>query len=122
MRSGRSSPWMNSRSGRLGSVGWLRRERLSFDSGRGGFKSGMGCGEACDWDPVGRTGDVIEADLVTEFHGARLTTMLTADSDLQVWTDAPTGCYGKSNQLANAVPVENLERIVGKYTTIYIIG
>ena len=48
--------------------------------------------------------------------------MLTADPDLQFRTDASTGRYGKSNQLANAVPIEHLERIVGKYTTIYVIG
>ena len=47
--------------------------------------------------------------------------MFTADSDLEIRTDTPTGRYGKSNQLANAVPVEDLERIVGKYTTVYVI-
>ena len=48
--------------------------------------------------------------------------MLTADADLEMRADAPTGRYGKSNQLANPVPVKNLERIVGKYTTFYVIG
>jgi len=47
--------------------------------------------------------------------------MLTADPNLQPGTDAPTGRYGKSNQLANSVPIEHLERIVRKYTTIYVI-
>ena len=48
--------------------------------------------------------------------------MLTADPDLQTGTYAPTGRYGKSNQLANSIPIKHLERIVGKYTTIYVIG
>ena len=47
--------------------------------------------------------------------------MLTADPDLEIGTNAPTGRYGKSNQLANPVPIEHLERIVWKYTTIYVI-
>ena len=59
---------------------------------------------------------------MTELHGPRFTAMLPADSDLQFWTDGPTGRYGKSNQLANPVSVEDLKRIVGKYTTIYVIG
>lgn len=48
--------------------------------------------------------------------------MFTADAHLELRADAPTGRYGKSNQLADTVPVQNLERIVGKYTTFYIIG
>jgi len=47
--------------------------------------------------------------------------MLTADTDLQFRTDAPTGRYGKSNQLANSIPIKDLEWIVGKYTTIDIV-
>ena len=82
----------------------------------------MGGGEAGDWDAVGRAGDVVEADRVAELHGARLAAMLPADAHLQLRADAPTGRYGKSNQLANPVPVKHLERIVGKYTTIYVIG
>jgi hypothetical protein len=31
--------------------------------------------------------------------------MFTADTDLQLWADAPTGRYGKSNQLANSILV-----------------
>jgi hypothetical protein len=59
---------------------------------------------------------------MAELHGARFAAMLTADPDLQPGTNAPTGRYGKSNQLANPVPIEHLERIVGKYTTIYVSG
>ena len=58
---------------------------------------------------------------MTELHGPRFTAVFTADSDLEIRTDAPTGRYGKSNQLADSVPVEDLERIVGKYTTIHVI-
>jgi hypothetical protein len=48
--------------------------------------------------------------------------MFPADTDLQLRADAPTGRYGKSNQLANSILIKHLERIVGKYTTIYVIG
>ena len=48
--------------------------------------------------------------------------MLPTDAHLEIGADAATGSYGKSNQLADTVPVEDLERIVGKYTTFYIIG
>ena len=58
---------------------------------------------------------------MAEFHRARFAAMFTANTDFQLRTDAPTGGYGKSNQLANPIPIENLEWIVGKYTTIYVI-
>ena len=59
---------------------------------------------------------------MTELYGAWFTAMFTADAHLDIRADAPTGSYGKSNQLANTIPVEDLEWIVGKYTTIYVIG
>src|SRR6185437_3175393 len=119
MRSGRSS-LMNGSGGSWGSAGWLCRVRL----GRGlvGFESGMGCCEAGDWNAVGRAGDVIEADRMAEFHGARLATVLTTDTDLELRTDLATGRYGESNQFSNPVLVQDLERIVGKYTTIHVVG
>jgi hypothetical protein len=58
---------------------------------------------------------------MAELHGARLTAMFTADPDLEVRSYAPTGRYGKSNQLANSIPIKHLERIVGKYTTFDIV-
>jgi len=57
---------------------------------------------------------------MTELHGARVATMFNANPDLQLRANAPTGRYGKSNQLTNTVSVQDLERIVGKYTTLYI--
>ena len=48
--------------------------------------------------------------------------MLTTDPDFEIRPNAPTGRYGKSNQLANSVPIKHLERIVGNYTTFYVIG
>src|SRR6476469_7477831 len=116
----------------------MRRERSSRITGRCGssgregclsargflrarFKSGMGCGEAGDWDAVGGAGDVIQADRMAELHGARLTAMFTADADLQLGADAPTGRYGNANQLPNTVLIQHLKRIVGNYTTFDVI-
>jgi hypothetical protein len=59
---------------------------------------------------------------MAELHRARFTTVLTTNPDLEIRSDLATGRYGESNQFSNSVPVQNLERIVGKYTTIYIIG
>jgi hypothetical protein len=81
----------------------------------------MGCGEAGDWDAVGGAGDVIQADRMAELHGARLTAMFTADADLQLGADAPTGRYGNANQLPNTVLIQHLKRIVGNYTTFDVI-
>ena len=50
---------------------------------------------------------------MAELHGARLTAMFTADTDLQLGADAPTGRYGNANQLPNAIPIQHLEWIVG---------
>ena len=47
--------------------------------------------------------------------------MFTANPNLQLRTDAPTGRYGNANQLPNTVLIQNLERIVGKYTTFDVI-
>src|SRR5437879_12300041 len=81
----------------------------------------MGCGEAGDWNAVRRTRHVIEADRVAKLHGARFAAMFPADADLQLRADAPTGRYGKSNQLANSILVKNLEWIVGNYTPVNVI-
>lgn len=59
---------------------------------------------------------------MAEFDGARFATMLTANPDLQRGANAPTGGHGKSNQLAYTVPIEYLERIVRKYTTVDVSG
>ena len=116
MRIGRSSRAVG-RTGSFGRAGWRCARLVSV----AGFKSGMGCGEACDWNPKRGAGDVVEADRMTKLYGARVATMFTANPDLQLRANAPTGRYGKSNQLTNSSPVQNLERIVGKYTTIYIL-
>src|SRR5438270_11419768 len=58
---------------------------------------------------------------MAELHGARFTAMFTADTDLQLRADAPTGSYGKANQLPNTVLIKHLERIVGKYTMFDVI-
>jgi hypothetical protein len=59
---------------------------------------------------------------VAKLHTARIAAMFPANTYFQFRADAPTGRYRKSNQLANPVPIEHLEGIVGKYTTIYVIG
>jgi len=48
--------------------------------------------------------------------------VLAADANFELRTHCSTGFYGKSNQFANPVPVKDLERVVGKYTTIYVKG
>jgi hypothetical protein len=59
---------------------------------------------------------------MAEIHGARLAAVLPTDSDLQIRADLATSGHGESNQFSNAILVQHLERIVGKYTTIYIVG
>jgi len=59
---------------------------------------------------------------MTKSHGAGLAPVLATDPNFELRTDLSTGVYGKSNQFANPVPVKDLERVVGKYTTIYVIG
>src|SRR5206468_10640783 len=116
MRSERSSR-TTGRWGSSGREGCLRARGFL----RARFKSGMGCGEAGDWNAVGRAGDVIQADRMAELHGARFTAMFTADTDLQLRADAPTGSHGNANQLPNTVLIQDLKRIVGKYTTFDVI-
>jgi len=59
---------------------------------------------------------------MTKSHGARFASVFAADPNFELRTDRSTGLYGKSNQFANPVPIKHLERVVGKYTTIYVIG
>jgi hypothetical protein len=47
--------------------------------------------------------------------------MFTADTDLQLRADAPTGSYGNANKLPNTVLIQHLKRIVGNYTTFDVI-
>ena len=81
----------------------------------------MGCGETGDGNAVGRAGDVVQADRVAKLYGARLTAMFTADANLQLRADAPTGSYGDANQLPNTILIQHLKRIVGNYTTFDVI-
>ena len=82
----------------------------------------MSSGKSCDWDSEGGTRDVVESDRVAKSHGARFASVLAADPNFELRTHRSTGLYGKSNQFANPVPVKDLERVVGKYTTIYVKG
>ena len=47
--------------------------------------------------------------------------MFTADANLQLRADAPTGSYGDANQLPNTILIQHLKRIVGNYTTFDVI-
>ena len=59
---------------------------------------------------------------MAELHGARFTTMLPANPDLEIGADACDRQIRRIQSVCQLHPVQDLERIVGKYTTIYVIG
>ena len=48
--------------------------------------SGLGSRETSDRHPKWRAGDIIQANVVQKFYGDRLTPLLTADSNLNIWS------------------------------------
>src|SRR5207237_4198290 len=45
---------------------------------------GLGCGQASDWNPERTATDVIQTELVADFHADRFASVFDADSDVAV--------------------------------------
>ena len=58
-----------------------------------------------------RAGNVVQANLVAEHHGTRITAVFAADAQLQVRTGLTTQLRSHLHQLANAVRVQTSEGI-----------
>src|SRR5690606_3467232 len=79
------------------------------------------CGETGDGDAVGRAGHVVEANFVEECDGGRITSMLAADADLEVWAH-PTSAGGPDlDQFADTGLVDRHERIDLDYAGLHIV-
>ena len=81
------------------SPGWL-----IFDGCLSGRESG-------DWDSERRTGDVIEVGPMEEANRARVASVLTTDTDLEVVFYAAPKLDCHFDKLANSGLVERLERV-----------
>jgi hypothetical protein len=77
-------------------------------------------GEACNRNAEWRARDVVETHLVAESYRPGLSTMLAANANLQLRSDASSILDGDANQPANSDSVENLERIIGKDAAIQV--
>src|SRR5467141_3824153 len=97
-------------------------EDLSVDerlNGRAGpvdhpllLKCGLSRGEPSDRHAERRAGHVIQAHAMTELHRRRLTAVLPANADLEVGPRAPAQPHRQLDELADALLVEYLERVV----------
>src|SRR6185437_8961765 len=68
-------------------------------------EGGLRRGEPRDRYAVGRTGDVVEADLVTERHRGRIAAVLAANPDLEIGTGLAASCHADPDEFADAVAI-----------------
>ena len=82
---------------------------FGFGWGGGGFfflDGGLGGGEAGGGDAVGGTGDVGEAEAMTEFDAGGVASVFAADAEFDVGTCGAAFFGGDAHELAHAVLVE----------------
>src|SRR5216110_421921 len=72
----------------------------------------LGRGEARDRHAERRAGDVVHAHVVTELHRRGLAAVLPADADLELAPGSPTEPDRQLDELADALLVEHLKRVV----------
>src|SRR5919109_2748688 len=77
-------------------------------------KRSLGGGEAREGDAVGRAAHVVEAQLVAESDGARVSAVLAADANLDVRLDRARALHPDLHELSHPTLIEGLERIRGK--------
>ena len=71
------------------------------------------CGrQACDGHAEGRAAHVVQTCVVAELHRRRFAAVLAADTAFEVFAGSAALEYGFADQLAHAVAVEDLERVV----------
>src|SRR5258708_6136826 len=72
----------------------------------------LGRGEPGDRHPIGRAGDIVEADLVAEADGGGIAAVLAADAELQVLARAAAALGADAHELAHALAVDGDEGVV----------
>src|SRR5690606_22247503 len=82
---------------------------------------GLCSGEAGDWHAVRRAGNVGKAELVAEGHGIRISTVLTADAELDVRLGLAAFFYGDLHELANTGGVERGEWVL-RVDVVFLIA
>lgn len=88
----------------------------------GRVQHGLRGGQSGDWHAERRTAYVVETDLVTECDRLWIAAMFTADADLEIWFHTTTPLGAEADQLAHAVAIENLKRIVFNDLAFDVIG
>src|SRR5262245_38936621 len=68
-------------------------------------------GQSRDRHPIGRAGDVVEAELVTEGDRSRIAAMLAADADLELGLGLAAALDADAHQFADPFAVDRHERI-----------
>ena len=75
------------------------------------FQTGLRRSYAGDRHAVGRTADVVHAELGTELNGAGLATMLATDTYLKFRLGSTAFLYTHAYELTNTLLVKDFERI-----------
>ena len=70
----------------------------------------MRCSQPSDRDAVRRAADVIESELMAEFHRTRVASMFTADAELDAGPGFLSACNGLPHQRTDPFPIEHGER------------
>ena len=77
------------------------------------FESSLGGGQLGDGDTGRAARDVVEAGAMTEFHRIRITAVLAADANFEIFLGLPTTLDTKLDELADSGlgPVEIAQRL-----------
>src|ERR1700676_3707921 len=75
---------------------------------------GLCCCQSCDRNSEGAAADVVQAQLVAEVDGVRVSPMLSADPDLHLGSRLAAFGNRHRHQASHAVLVDRLERVAGQ--------
>ena len=85
------------------------------------FYSRLRCREACDRDTERRATHVVQAQVVAEFHRTGIASVLAADPDLEIRTDASPKFNRHPHDFPHSLYVEGRERIIGENALLQVM-
>src|SRR5579859_889190 len=67
--------------------------------------------QASNGDTIGRAANVVKSNAIAEFNALGIATMFSTDTEFELGIGFAATFYSNTNQLANAITIERLERI-----------
>src|SRR5690606_27402941 len=81
----------------------------------------LGSSQSGNWYTVWRTGNIVESDIMAEFHRGWFSTMLATDTDFEVSTGRTAFLHTNLDQLAYTLLIQYLEGVLFQYSFIQVM-